>query len=80
MGATEDCPGGATVFCGTKGGDVAARGQSRGVWVAPLGSRGAREEGQQGDGVKEEAEQGDAGEGDPALKQSPSGTGKRDRG
>lgn len=31
-------------ICGTKGGDVAARGQSRRVWVALLGSRGAREE------------------------------------
>lgn len=31
-------------ICGTKGGDVAARGRSRRVWVALLGSRGAREE------------------------------------
>ena len=33
-------------ICRTKGGDVAARGQSRRVWVASLGSRGAREEAQ----------------------------------
>lgn len=32
--------------CGTKGGDVAGRGQSRRVRVAPLGSRGTREEAQ----------------------------------
>lgn len=61
VGATEECPRPTMGAMGPRGGHDAAGGQSRRPWVAPLGSRGAREGAQPKGAPGKGTQQGQAG-------------------